>query len=99
MIKVDTVTLESTGAQSPLKLAGETLSLGALKLPDVEDSENPRVLFEERIGLLRDFCKSVDELFAAFLKLRTSSAWEGQVSTIRKWIQKSGKPQPAPAIA
>ena len=36
------------------------------------------MLFEERIGLLRDFCKSMDELFEAFLKIRTSGAWEGQ---------------------
>jgi hypothetical protein len=90
------ITIESTGAQYTLTLAAETLSIGTLKLPDVEEAENPRVLFEERIGLLRDFCRVVDELFAQFLKLRTSGSWEGQVATIRKWIQRTNvKPQAA----
>ncbi|CAN5715686.1 hypothetical protein BH09PLA1_BH09PLA1_35430 [soil metagenome] len=93
------VTLASTGAQYTLTLAAETLSFGALKLPDVEEAENPRVLFEERIGLIRDFCKSIDELFAQFLKLRTSSTWESHVGAIRKWIQRSGRQTATPAIA
>jgi hypothetical protein len=90
------ITIESTGAQYTLTLAAETLSIGTLKLPDVEEAENPRVLFEERIGLLRDFCRVIDELFAQFLKLRTSGSWESQVATIRKWIQRTSvKPQAA----
>ena len=81
--------------QYTLTLAAETLSIGTLKLPDVEEAENPRVLFEERIGLLRDFCRMIDELFGQFLKLRTSGSWESKVGTIRKWIQRTARPQAA----
>ena len=56
------------------------------KVPEVEDAETPRVLFEERIALLRDLCRSIDGMFDTFLKVRGSSSWEGQVSTMRKWI-------------
>ena len=93
------ITIESTGAQYTLTLAAESLSIGTLKLPDVEEAENPRVLFEERIGLLRDFCRVIDELFGEFLKLRTGGSWEGHVGTIRKWIQRSAKPQAAAVVA
>jgi len=93
------ITIESTGAQYTLTLAAESLSIGKLKLPDVEEAENPRVLFEERIGLLRDFCRVIDELFGEFLKLRTGGSWEGHVGTIRKWIQRSAKPQAAAVVA
>lgn len=89
------ITIESTGAQYTLTLAAESLSIGTLKLPDVEEAENPRVLFEERVGLLRDFCRIIDELFGEFLKLRTSGSWESHVGIIRKWIQRSAKTQAA----
>ena len=69
-------------------------ALGTLALPEVEEAENPRVLFEERIALLRDFCTCIDALYETFLKLRGSSSWEGQTGAIRKWIV-----QPAKAVA
>jgi hypothetical protein len=72
--------------QYAFTLNPEQLSLGGAKLPDVEEAENPRVLFEERVGLLRDLCAAVDGLFAAFLKLRGSGAWEGHVNGMRRWI-------------
>jgi hypothetical protein len=40
---------------------------------------------------LRDLCKAIDALFETFLKTRGSSAWEGQVSGMRKWIMESSK--------
>ena len=60
-----------------------------LKLPKVEEAENPRVLFEERVSMLRDFGKMLDALFASFLKSRASSGWEAQTYAIRRWIQQS----------
>ena len=92
------ITIESTGAQYSMTLAGETLSIGTLKLPDVEEAENPRVLFEERIGLLRDFCRAIDELFEQFLKLRTSGSWESHVGNIRKWIQRGTRSSPVVTV-
>jgi hypothetical protein len=81
--------MEISRRQFNLTLNAESLGYGSLRLPEVEDAENPRVLFEERIGLLRDFCKSFDALFSAFLKSRASSGWEGHTDSIRKWIQQS----------
>jgi hypothetical protein len=81
--------LEAGGQQFSFTLGAEGFAIGSLKLPDVEEADNPRVVFEERVGMLRDFCRAVDGLFEKFLKTRTSSAWEGQTNTIRKWIQQS----------
>jgi hypothetical protein len=78
--------IESSGSQFDLTLNAESLTATSLKLPKVEGAENPRVLFEERVAMLRDFCKILDSLYGSFLKLRTSSGWEGHVTAIRKWI-------------
>lgn len=91
--------IEASGQQFALNFNPELIGFGSAKLPEVEDAETPRVLFEERISLLRDLCKVVDGLFEIFLKLRTSSAWEGQTMTIRKWIQQTTRPQPTAAVA
>jgi hypothetical protein len=84
--------------QFDLKLNAEDFTFGGTRLPEVEDADSPRVLFEERITLLRDLVKGWDALFDTFLKLRCSSAWEGHVSQIRKWILASSK-QPMTAVA
>jgi hypothetical protein len=77
--------------QYAFTLSAESLALGGAKLPDIEEADSPRVLFEERIALLRDLCKGMDALYATFLKLRASSNWEGHVSQIRRWIKKTEK--------
>jgi len=69
-----------------LNFSAEGLAVGSAKLPEVDDAETPRVLFEERIALLRDLSQAIDRLFLTFLTIRANSAWEGQVSGIRKWI-------------
>lgn len=90
--------LDSNGQQYSFTFNPETLGCNGTKLPDVEDAESPRVLFEERIALLRDLCETLDALYATFLKLRTMSSWEHQTTTIRKWIS-AAKPVMAPAMA
>jgi hypothetical protein len=77
--------------QYSFTLNPEGMSLGAAKLPEVEDAEGPRALFEERVTLLRDLCAAIDGLFDAFLKLRGSSAWEGHVNGMRRWIMQPEK--------
>jgi hypothetical protein len=74
------------GQDYSLNLNPEGFAVGSAKLPEVEEAETPRVLFEERIALLRDLCRTIDGLFDAFLKIRASSAWEGQVNGMRRWI-------------
>lgn len=87
--------LHAFGQQYEFRLNVEEFSFGALRLPEVEDADTPRVLFEERITLLRDFERAWDALYDTFLKVRCSSSWEGQTSQIRKWITAQTAPRPA----
>ncbi|HZZ42315.1 MAG TPA: hypothetical protein VFE58_05215 [Tepidisphaeraceae bacterium] len=87
------------GNQYALTFNPESFAVGSLALPEIEDAENARALFEERIDMLRDFCQTTDGLFRTFLHLRASSGWESQVGRMRKWIMTSGRPTPAMAVA
>jgi hypothetical protein len=78
--------IDAFGQQYSLTLSAETLAMTGVKLPEVEKAESARVLFEERVALLRDLGKAIDALFDTFLKTRASSAWEGHVGRVRKWI-------------
>lgn len=79
--------LESGGHQFTITLNAETLGCSGVKLPDVEEADEPRVIFEERIAMLRELGKALDGVFHAFLKLRAGSTWESQTTAIRRWIQ------------
>lgn len=83
--------LDVSRQQYSLTLNPEAMSVAGAKLPDVEEADTPRVLFEERVALLRDLCKGIDGLYDAFLKTRASAAWEGYVSALRRWIQQTPK--------
>jgi hypothetical protein len=80
------LTVHAFKSQFDFTINPEQLALSGAKLPEVEDAENPRALFEERISLLRDLTATIDALYETFLQQRASSAWEGQVGTMRKWI-------------
>jgi hypothetical protein len=80
------IVLDASGMQFNFTLAAESFAISTAKLPDVPEADTPRVLFEERIALLREFSKTLDGLFTAFLKLRTTSNWESHANTIRRWI-------------
>jgi hypothetical protein len=76
----------------------ERFAFSGAAFPEAPEADTPRVLFEERIGLLRDFCAAVDGMYEAFLKVRCSGAWEGAVGGIRRWIvTQSAKPVAAVA--
>ncbi|WP_428939063.1 hypothetical protein [Fontivita pretiosa] len=90
--------IESAGLMYSLTLGAESLACGSLKLPAVEDADNARVLFEERVALLRDFGKTLDALYAAFLNVRASGSWESHAGAIRKWIVQSSR-KPVAAVA
>ena len=83
------IVMDVDGMQYNFTLNAETLSISGLKLPEVEEAETPRVLFEERVAMLRNFCQSMDEMFDAFLQRRVGGAWESELSTMRRWITKS----------
>lgn len=69
-----------------LSITGESLAVSGLQLPDVEDADSPRVVFEERINTLRDFTQALEGLFDTFLKVRAGSDWLGVTTKIRNWI-------------
>lgn len=80
------LTIDARGQQFTFNFNPESMSFGATKLPEIEDADSPRVLFEERIALLRDFCKSIDALYDTFLKIRAGGSWESHVGGLRRWI-------------
>jgi hypothetical protein len=83
--------MDAGGHQYSLTFNPEALALGSLKLPDVEEAESPRVVFEERVAMLRDVNRAIDALFDTFLKTRATSAWEGYTSGVRRWIIQAAK--------
>ena len=83
--------LDACGHQFSLTLNAEALAVGSCKLPDVEEADTPRVVFEERVATLRDLSKSIDALFETFLKVRGGSAWEGYTNGVRRWIIQAAK--------
>jgi hypothetical protein len=92
--------LDAFKQQFNLNISAESLGVGGAKLPEVEDADTPRKLFEERITLIRDLTRALDGLYATFLKIRASSAWESQTGSIRKWImQSSQNNKPMAAVA
>jgi hypothetical protein len=83
--------VEASGLQYTLNLNAETMAVGSLKLPEVEEAESPRVVFEERVGTLREVNKALDALYDTFLKVRATSGWEGYTSGVRRWIVQAAK--------
>jgi hypothetical protein len=83
--------LDINRQQYTVSLNPESMSVGGARLPDVEEADSPRVLFEERITLLRDLCAGLDALYETFLKTRASSGWEGYTSGIRRWVTETKK--------
>ena len=84
--------LDVSKVQFSLTFNPESFSIAAARLPDVEEAETPRVVFEERIALLRELSKSLDAMYETFLKVRASSSWEGHTNSMRRWIKQSVKP-------
>ena len=83
--------VDAAGQQASFNLSAEALTVSSLKLPDVEEADSPRVVFEERVGMLREVSRTLDALFDTFLKTRASSAWEGYTSGVRRWIVQMAK--------
>ena len=96
------LTIALHGQLYTLSFGGEMLSFSGLKLPEVEKADSARVLFEERITLLRDFVQGFDKTYDAFLKLRASESWNGYVDGVRRWMAskvRTATPVAAPAAA
>ncbi|MFI4859833.1 MAG: hypothetical protein ACIAXF_04025 [Phycisphaerales bacterium JB063] len=83
-----------------LTLQGDQLNTSAAQLPDIEDAQTDREVTEQRLALTGALSRSVNALYAAFLKQRTATGWAGKRETISAWIkQRHTKPQPAVSAA
>ncbi len=83
--------LEANGRIFSATVNAETLALSGTKLPDVENADSPRVVFEQRIEMLRDVAQMLDGLVETFLQVRGGSGWEGQIGQMRRWISNPSK--------
>jgi hypothetical protein len=79
--------LEFAGIGYDLGINPESLSINSAVFPDVEEADEPRVIFEERIGMLRTLVQGLDGLMLAFLAERIGAGWEAHSRDIRKWIE------------
>ncbi len=86
--------MDAHGSQYTLTLQAEQLAIAGLQMPEIEEADSPRTLFEERITQLRDFTKSFDKLYEAFLKVRLGG-WDAVKNSVRKWIGEASKKQAA----
>lgn len=91
------LTLEANGTQYSFTLSAETLGVSSLKLPEVPEADTARVLFEERVGQLRDFCRTLDRLYGVFVRQRLGGGWEGATLAARRWIADLGRAKARPA--
>ncbi len=85
------ILLHAAGADYQFKINFETFELSTTKLPDIEEADTPRVLFEERITYLRDLNRHISRLFETFLAIRLSSEWNTEVARLHDWIMRTGK--------
>jgi hypothetical protein len=83
--------IDHAGGQFNLALTADSLAVTTLRLPEIEDADTPRVLFEERITLLRNFDDLLASCLIAFLEDRRMH-WPARVREIQKWIESHVKP-------
>jgi recombination associated protein RdgC len=78
-------------------IKGTWLSFSGFRTPpafptqegDADDSEGA---FHEKMYLVEQFLTIIDELFAFFLEMRVSDAWEKtELPLLRKWVESSGQ--------
>lgn len=80
-----------------LTLSGALLEFKNVKLPKTEATENDKSdnpeevegMILERVFLLEEIIRLVNELFKMFLVIRVSSDWPEELQNIRSWVEKS----------
>ncbi len=81
-----------------LTLTATLFEFRSLKVPktvDVSDEEHKELAFEgrilERVGMIEEVARIVDELFRLFLGLRTGPGWEQELGRIRAWVHSAAQ--------
>lgn len=83
------VRLEKDGMAFQVTLRAEDFSLGSLKTPKIEHEDKddePDALLLEKIYLLEECLKMIDNLYRMFLTIRLSPQWPEEVVEIGRWF-------------
>jgi hypothetical protein len=73
-------------AQYELTLQAETLAVSGANLPKIEGASGHE-LHSARIDSLRHLAETLDLLYDAYGRRRTSPDWNGELGRIRRWLQ------------
>lgn len=76
--------------QYEFTLQAETLGIQGLALPASEEEEE-RSRHGERIQFLRHFLETLDLVYDAFGRIRSSESWTKELAKIRKWLQREDR--------
>jgi len=79
------VKLMRHGEMYSLSIRADLMNVSSLRLPPIED-QDPQTIFLERIEQLRHATRSIDDLYAAFLRERLSSNWPNNLGNVRRWV-------------
>jgi len=71
--------------QYELTLSAELLAVSGARLPAPEATDD-RTRLEERVSQLRHLVETLDLLYDAFLKYRTSDLWTKELARLQKWL-------------
>lgn len=75
--------------QYEFALHAETFGVSGLKLPPPpEGVTDARAREEDRLGAVREFCETLDLLYAAFLSRRLTAAWAEDLARVQRWLAK-----------
>lgn len=84
--RVAGLTLVRHDAQYELTLHAEAWGVAGAKLPAADDDATGRAVAEHRLDAVRSLRETLDLLFAAFLKVRTSERWGETLDEMRDWL-------------
>ncbi|HMK36868.1 MAG TPA: hypothetical protein VK463_17470 [Desulfomonilaceae bacterium] len=90
------ISLKTTDNDFTVTLKATWFSFGSFRTPailpssETEADEGPEGAFLEKAALIEEGMEIMDSLFAYFLKLRISDAWEAEeLPAIRRWVAAS----------
>ena len=81
--------------QYEFNFSAETMSIGSLKLPATEESEE-RARLDERVNQLRAYLETMDLLYEAFISRRiVATQWKKDLGKMQKWVARQGEEEKA----
>ncbi|MEM9883048.1 MAG: hypothetical protein AAF800_09050 [Planctomycetota bacterium] len=97
--------LADAEGQWELTLQGDAMTVGGATLPEPESVEapTPRDRLAQRLELVTRLGETLDAVYAAFVRRRTSGGWAQDREAIRGWVRERQRPvaagMPGPELA